>query len=110
MGWLKRAGLWEQANQYREEIRQRLRAEGESKEEAVAAAWDAMAAKFLPLAQQAMPAAARLAAASIPPPPLAPIDLDENYCEKDFAHTLRDSVVWAAFERRRVMVPSNTGG
>jgi hypothetical protein len=109
MDHLKSAGLWEEAEEYREATRRRLRDEGKSKEEAVEAAWAAMAEKFLPLAGQATPAAARLAAASIPPPPLAPIDLDENYCEKDFARAFRDSVVWAAFERRRVMVPSGLG-
>lgn len=105
MDRLKAAGLWQQADHYREEARRRLRDEGKTKEEAVAAAWDEMAEKYLPLAEQAMPAAARLAQASIPPPPLAPIDLDETYTEKDFASALVDSIIWVASEYRRVMVP-----
>jgi hypothetical protein len=114
MGRLKRAGLWEQANHYREEVRQRLRAEGKSKEEAVEAAWAAMAEKSLPLAEQAKPAFGRacLAAteARLAPEPLAPIDLDANYSEKDLLRATVDSIAWAATERRRLMVPSDTGG
>ena len=104
MDRLKGAGLWEEAEEYREATRQRLREEGKTKEEAVAAAWGQMAAKHLPLAEQA-PAAAGRTVASIPPP-LAPIDLDENYCEKDPFRATVESVVWAAFEYRRVIVLS----
>jgi hypothetical protein len=107
MGRLKSAGLWEEAEEYREEVRQRLRAKGKSKQECVAGAWKAVAAKFLPLAQQAMPGAARLAA--MPPPPLAPVDLDTNYREKDFASAQMDSLIWVISETRRMMVNHGTG-
>ncbi len=52
---------------------------------------------------------ARLAAASAPPPTLAPIDLDETYTEKDFASASLDSIMWVAFERRRVLVRNPFG-
>ncbi len=45
MAKLRKAGLWEQADQFREEQRVRLRGEGKSKQVAVAEAWDAMTAK-----------------------------------------------------------------
>ena len=44
---LRRAGLWREADRFRDEVRQRLRAEGSTKQEAVAEAWDEMAVKFL---------------------------------------------------------------
>ena len=55
MELLRRAGLWAEAERHREEVRQRLRAEGRPKREAVAAAWDAMAEKYLPLVEQSQP-------------------------------------------------------
>ncbi len=56
MELLRRAGLWAEADQYREQARQRLRDDGKGKQEAVEGAWDAMAEKFLPLAEQVKPA------------------------------------------------------
>ena len=50
----------------------------------------------------------RLSQYSIPPPDLAPIDLDKTYSEKDFAVAL-DSVTWVAFEYRRVKVRHGLG-
>ena len=50
MGVLRQTGLWAEADQYREQARQRLRDDGKGKQEAVEGAWDAMAEKFLPLA------------------------------------------------------------
>ena len=56
MGVLRQTGLWAEADQYREQARQRLRDDGKGKQEAVEGAWDAMAEKFLPLAEQVKPA------------------------------------------------------
>jgi hypothetical protein len=53
--------------------------------------------------------AARLAAVSATVPNLAPIDLDDTYREKDFASLAADSIMWAAMERRRVMVHRGIG-
>lgn len=39
-----------------------------------------------------------------PEPELMPIDLDETYSEKDLAAAALDSVMWVAFECRRMMV------
>jgi len=47
----------------------------------------------------------RITAASLPPPPQAPIDLDEKYSEKDFLSASADSIIWVVSECRRVMVP-----
>ena len=55
MAVLRQTGLREEADQYREQARQRLRDDGKGKQEAVEGAWDAMAEKFLPLAEQATP-------------------------------------------------------
>ena len=53
MTLLRRAGLWGEAEEYREEVRQRLRAEGKTKQEAVAAAWREMEGKYKSLAEKA---------------------------------------------------------
>jgi len=50
---LRNVGLWDEAEKYREEIRQQLRTEGKSRREAVAAAWQKMADEYLPLAEEA---------------------------------------------------------
>lgn len=47
---------------------------------------------------------ARLAEASASPPPLAPIELDETFSEKDLSSVFFASLMWVAFERRQVMV------
>ena len=59
MDVLRTAGLWAAADEYREQVRQRLRTEGKTKQEAVAGAWDDMANKYLPLAEQVKPAGER---------------------------------------------------
>ncbi len=51
----------------------------------------------------------RLASLSLPPPDLAPIDLDETYSEKDLASASLDSIMWVAFECRRMMVRHGFG-
>ena len=45
---LRREGRWEDASQYREETRRKLRADGKSKNEAGEAAWVAMLEKYPP--------------------------------------------------------------
>ena len=47
----------------------------------------------------------RIAEAFLPPPPLAPIDLDPNYSEKDFASATNDSIQWVAAQFRNIITP-----
>ena len=85
----------------REEARQRLRAEGKTKEEAVAEAWVEMAEKYLPLVEQVKPAS---------PPRLAPIDLDPDYAERaNAAQIVSDAILWAAIHRREIVVHGKSG-
>ena len=48
---LRREGRWEEASQFRDQVKQQLRTEGKSRQEANDAAWAAMIAKYPPLAQ-----------------------------------------------------------
>ena len=57
---LRREKRWDEASQYRDEVRKRLRDEGKSRQEASDEAWDAMLEQFPPL----------------PAPPTAPDALD----------------------------------
>ena len=103
---LRRAGLWSEADEYREQARQRLRDDGKSKEEAVAGAWDAMAEKFLPLAEQVKPAFQ-----TILPDGAESLDdvLDPDYDETDDAVQMRDLYRWIKEEFHRVVVDHSTG-
>ena len=47
---LRREGRWDEASRFRDEVKQQLRAEGKSRQEANDAAWAAMLAKYQPLA------------------------------------------------------------
>jgi len=46
---LRQEGRWEEASQYRDEVRKELRSQGKPRAEAAEAAWDAMMAKYPPL-------------------------------------------------------------
>jgi len=46
---LRQEGRWEEASQYRDEVRRVLRSQGKPRAEAAEAAWDAMMAKYPPL-------------------------------------------------------------
>jgi hypothetical protein len=53
MAQIRKADLWNEANEYREDVRQRLRREGKGKQDAVDMAWADMAVVFLPRAEEA---------------------------------------------------------
>ena len=101
MGVLRRAGLWEEADEYREEARQRLRVEGKTKDEAVAAAWDAMAEKYLPLAEQVKPAFQTILADGAK---CFDDIVDRAYAVTDPARQLSDAYAWVMAEFHRVVV------
>ena len=106
MDLLRQTGLWAEADQYREQARQRLRDDGKGKQEAVAAAWDAMAEKFLPLAEQATPGFQ-----TILPDGAESYDdiVDPDYDETDDAVQMRDLYRWIKEEFHRVVVDHSTG-
>ncbi len=107
MDLLRRAGLWAEADQYREEVRQRSRDDGKGKKEAVEGAWDAMAEKFLPLAEQATPAFQ-----TILPDGAECFDdiVDPDYTQADDAAQMRDVYRWLKDEFPRIVEdrPSST--
>ena len=101
MDLLRRAGLWDKAEKYREEVRQRLRAEGKGKQEAVAAAWREMADKYEPLlAEQATPRFQ-----TILPDGAESYDdaLDPEYAEADPVRRMRDAYLWVLGEFHRIV-------
>lgn len=106
MELLRKAGLWDEADKYREAARQRLRDEGKSKQEAVSEAWDEMAAKYLPLVEQAEPAFQ-----TIFPDGVGCFDdiVDPDYEETDDAAQLRDVYRWLKEEFPRIVSDHETG-
>ena len=106
MELLRRAGLWEEADQYREAVRQRLRDEGKAKQEAVAGAWREMVDKYEPLAEQARPAFQ-----TILPDGAECFDdvVDAEYGETDDAAEMRDVYRWIKEEFPRVVLDRPTG-
>ncbi len=100
MTLLRRAGLWAEADKFREEVRQRLRAEKKRKEEAVARAWDAMCEKFVPLAAQVKPAFQTI----LPDGAECFEDLvDPDYTQADDAAQMRDVYRWIKDEFPRIV-------
>ncbi|MHB8902307.1 MAG: hypothetical protein ACYC6Y_26405 [Thermoguttaceae bacterium] len=100
MAQLRKAGLWEEADQYREEARQRLRAEGKAKQEAVSRAWEEMAEKYEPLVEQSQPPFQTI----LPPGVSRPADLiDPDYRETDDAAQIRDVYRWIKEEFPRIV-------
>jgi len=103
---LRQTGLWAEADQYREQARQRLRDDGKGKKEAVEGAWDAMAEKFLPLAEQVKPVFQ-----TILPDGAESLDdiVDPDYAETDDVVQMRDLYRWIKEEFHRVVVDHSTG-
>ena len=100
MELLRRAGLWEEAERFREEVRQRLRTEGKNKQEAVAASWREMAEKYVPIAEQAGPPFQTI----LPDGAKCFDDLvDPDYSEADDAVQMRDVYRWIKEEFPRVV-------
>ena len=106
MSVLRQTGLWAEADQYREQARQRLRDDGKGKQEAVEGAWDAMAEKFLPLAEQVKPAFQ-----TILPDGAESLDdaLDPDYAETDPVRRMRDAYVWLLAEFHRIVSDHDAG-
>lgn len=103
---LRSANVWDQAEAYREEVRRRLKSEGKGRAEAVNLAWKAMYDLFGPLAEasQQTPALEVIFGGGS-------IDdiLDSEYTESDSRKRIRDSVLWAAEQFRRVVEDRPTG-
>ena len=100
MDLLRRAGLWEAADKYREAARQRLREEGKDKKEAVSAAWEAMIQEYESLLVEQEPAFQ-----TILPDGAECFDdiVDPEYGETDPARQMRDAYVWIKEEFPRVV-------
>ena len=97
---LRGANLWDKAEEFREETRQRLREEGKTKAEAVSEAWGEMTEKFEPLAEQAGPPFQTI----LPDGAECFADLvDADYSETDDAVQLRDVYRWVKEEFPRVV-------
>jgi hypothetical protein len=105
MGKLRAAGVWDQAEAYREEVRRRLKSEGQGRAEAVNQAWTAMAEKFLPLTEavQQTPSLEVVLGGAIDE------ILDSEYMETDSRKRIRDSMFWVAEEFRRIVEDRPTG-
>jgi len=108
MTLLRRAGLWAEADKFREQVRQRLRDDGKGKQQAVEEAWSAMAEKFLPLAEQAT---ATPGFRVVLPDGAESYDaiVDAGYNETDDARQMRDVYRWIKEEFHRVVVDHSTG-
>ena len=106
MDLMRRAGLWAEADRYREEVRQRLRADGKTKQEAVEGAWTAMAEKYVPIAEQSQPSFQ-----VVLPDGAESLDdiVDPDYDETDDAVQTRDVYRWIKEEFHRVVVDQSTG-
>ena len=102
---LRAAGLWDQAEAYREEVRRRLKSQGKSRSEAVDEAWVAMVELFMPLTEalQQTPALEIVLGGSIDE------ILDPEYTETDARKQIRDSMFWVAEEFRRIVEDRPTG-
>jgi hypothetical protein len=103
---LNPTGLRAAADAYREETRKRHRAEGKDKAEALTLAWQAMWSQFEPLVVQA-----ERKGTTTPQLVGIPDDLDglldPNYHEADAGRRLRDGIVWAAEQIRRVVADAD---
>ncbi len=106
MDRLRRAGLWAEADEYREQARQQLRDDGKTKEEAVEGAWAAMAEKYVPLVEQSEPAFQ-----TILPDGAESLDdaLDPGYAETDPVRRMRDAYLWVLGEFHRVVSDHDVG-
>lgn len=106
MGMLRQTGLWAEADQFREEVRQRLRGEGKTKQEVVEGAWRDMADKYEPLAEQATPGFR-----TVLPAGAECFDeiLDPEYTQADDAAQMRDVYPWIKEEFHRFVVDHSTG-
>ena len=106
MDLLRRAGLWEEAQEYREAARQRLRDEGKTKQEAVEVAWREMADKYETLAEQATPGFR-----TILPDGAECFDdiVDAGYNKNDDAVQMCDVYRWIKEEFHRIVVDHSTG-
>ncbi len=108
MELLRRAGLWDEAELYREDVRQRLRTEGTSKQEAVAAAWREMADHFEPIARK-IEALQREQARFVGYAGDVDEITDPDYLQPDAGKRFRDAFVWVGDEFRRITTDSPTG-
>lgn len=100
MDLLRRAGLWEEADKFREEVRQRLRDDGKGKHEAVEGAWGAMAKRYLPLVEQSLPSFQTI----LPQGAKCFDDLvDPDYTQADDAAQMRDVYRWIKDEFPRIV-------
>jgi hypothetical protein len=108
MELLRRAGLWEEADQYREGVRQRLRDEGKSKQAAVDESWQEMAQHFEPIARK-IEDLTRQREQFVGY--AADVDeiTDPDYRQPDAGKRLRDAFVWVGDEFRRITTDSPTG-
>ncbi len=99
---LRNVGLWDEAEKYREEIRQRLRTEGKSRREAVALAWEQMAEEYLSLAAETE---RKLALETILGPRATCYDdiLATDYRETNDAVQIRDAFAWVQREFYRIV-------
>ena len=106
MTLLRRVDLWEEAQEFREQVRQRLRADGKTKQEAVEEAWREMAEKYVPIAEQSQPAFQ-----VVLPDGAESLDdiVDPDYDETDDAVQMRDAYRWIKEEFHRVVVDQSNG-
>jgi hypothetical protein len=100
--------LWKEAEQYREEHRQRLRAEGKSRREAVALAWKEMAEEYVPLAVEAE-RKPKFETILGPDAECCRDILDPDYNETDFGKRIWDAYCWVMDEFGRI-VHDHPGG
>ena len=105
MDLLRRAGLWAEAEEYREAVRRRCKSEGQGRAEAVNQAWKAMCDLFLPLTEavQQTPSLEVVLGGSIDD------ILDSEYAETDARKRIRESMFWVAEEFRRIVEDRLTG-
>ncbi len=96
---LREEGRWTEACEFRERERQRLRADGVGKKEAVDRAWEAMLAAFPPIAEAAEPTQSTSAAVMAPSLAASPVKRGPRWgkCKFDSFLDLKYQVRWVYF-------------
>ena len=108
MDLLRQAGLVGGSRPVPRTVRQRLRDEGKSKQEAVAAAWQEMAQHFEPIARK-IEDLTRQREQFVGYAGDVDEITDPDYHQPDAGKRLRDAFVWVGDEFRRITTDSPTG-
>lgn len=106
---LAKSGLREAADAYKEEVRSRRKASGETRDKAGMGAWSEMWDSFRPAVERWEMGQGEGDAQLTGCPDDVDQFLDPDYHESDPGKWLRDGLIWTAAEIRRVVIDSSEG-